>query len=102
MSPASIADRPNRVLRFFEATIVKKAIMAVTGLVLFAFVVGHLLGNLQVFLGPARLNSYAAFLKGNLELLWGTRILLLLCVIAHIVVTIQLASLKNQARRVSY
>ena len=76
--------------------------MAVTGVVLFAFVVGHLLGNLQVFLGPERLNAYSAFLKGNLELLWGARIVLLVCVIAHIVVTIQLWQLKNQARPVGY
>ncbi|MEP6715110.1 MAG: succinate dehydrogenase cytochrome b subunit [Terriglobia bacterium] len=101
MSPATAAGQ-NRALRFFDATIVKKAIMAVTGLVLFGFVTGHLVGNLQVFLGPARLNAYAAFLKGNLELLWGTRIVLLVCVLAHIVVTIQLAQLKNKARPVAY
>lgn len=97
-----MAGRPPRALRFFEATIVKKAVMAVTGVVLFLFVTGHLLGNLQIFLGPDRLNSYAAFLKGNLELLWGTRIVLLVAVTAHIVSTIQLASLKARARPVSY
>jgi succinate dehydrogenase / fumarate reductase cytochrome b subunit len=101
MSPAT-AGRHSHALGFFEATIVKKAIMAVTGLVLFGFVTGHLLGNLQVFLGPERLNGYAAFLKSNLELLWGTRIVLLVCVAAHIVVTIQLARLKGQARPVAY
>ena len=74
--------------------------MAVTGLVLFAFVTGHLIGNLQVFLGPDRLNAYAAFLKSNLEILWGVRTILLACVVAHIVVTIQLAQLKIQARPV--
>ena len=94
MSPASAAPA-NRALRFFEATIVKKAVMALTGLVLFAFVTGHLLGNLQVFLGPDRLNAYAAFLKSNLEILWGVRTILLVCVVAHIVVTIQLAQLKT-------
>jgi len=102
MSPAATAGRPNRVLRFFEATIVKKAIMAVTGIILFGFVTGHLLGNLQVFLGAERLNAYAAFLKGNLELLWGTRIVLLIAVALHIIVTIQLAGVKSQARPVAY
>jgi succinate dehydrogenase / fumarate reductase cytochrome b subunit len=101
VSPA-VAGRPSRALRFFEATIVKKAVMAVTGFILFIFVTGHLLGNLQVFLGPERLNNYAAFLKGNLELLWGTRIVLLIAVTAHIIATIQLAALKNKARPVSY
>ena len=102
MSPAAAAGRSHRTLRLFESTIVKKAVMAVTGLILFAFVTGHLLGNLQIFLGPDRLNDYAAFLKDNLELLWGTRIVLLIAVLAHIVVTIQLANLKSRARPVAY
>ncbi len=76
--------------------------MAVTGVVLFGFVLGHLLGNLQVFLGPERLNAYAAFLKSNLEILWGVRLLLLASVLAHIVVTIQLYQLKAKARPVGY
>jgi succinate dehydrogenase / fumarate reductase cytochrome b subunit len=102
MSSAAIAEPRNRAARFFEATIIKKALMAVTGAILFLFVTGHLLGNLQVFLGPERINSYAAFLKGNLEVLWGTRIVLLVAVIAHIVTTVQLASRKSKARPVSY
>ncbi len=76
--------------------------MALTGVVLFVFVTGHLLGNLQIFLGPDRLNAYAAFLKGNLELLWGTRIVLLIAVTAHIIATVQLYNLKNRARPVAY
>jgi succinate dehydrogenase / fumarate reductase cytochrome b subunit len=102
MSPATTAGPASRLQGFFSATIVKKAVMAVTGVVLFGFVVGHLLGNLQVFLGPDRLNAYAAFLKSNIELLWGTRIVLLVSVTAHIVVALQLYALKNQARPVAY
>jgi succinate dehydrogenase / fumarate reductase, cytochrome b subunit len=101
MSPAGAAPS-NRALRFFEATIGKKAIMALTGLVLFGFVTGHLLGNLQVFLGADRLNAYAAFLKSNLEILWGVRTVLLICVVLHIAFTIQLAQLKSRARPVGY
>ncbi len=100
MSPATAGTRER--VRLFDATIVKKAVMAVTGVILFAFVVGHLLGNLQVFLGPERINAYAAFLRGNIELLWAVRIILLVSVIAHIIVTIQLASLKSKARPVGY
>jgi succinate dehydrogenase / fumarate reductase cytochrome b subunit len=102
MTPAATAGPQSRVQGFFAATIVKKAVMAVTGLILFAFVTGHLLGNLQIFLGPDRLNAYAAFLKSNLELLWGTRVVLLTAVMTHIVVTIQLFKLKNQARPIEY
>ena len=100
MSPATAGTRER--VRLFDATIVKKAVMAVTGVILFVFVVGHLLGNLQVFLGAERINAYAAFLRGNVELLWGVRILLLVSVIAHIVVTVQLALLKSKARPVGY
>jgi len=100
MSPATAGTRER--VRLFDATIVKKAVMAVTGVILFVFVVGHLLGNLQVFLGAERINAYAAFLRSNLELLWGVRIVLLVSVIAHIVVTVQLASLKSRARPVGY
>ncbi len=100
MSPAAAGTRER--VRFFDATIVKKAVMAITGIILFAFVVGHLLGNLQVFLGPARINAYAAFLKSNLEVLWFVRTVLLVSVLAHIIVTIQLAGLKAKARPVGY
>lgn len=102
MSSAAAAAGSNRALRFFEATIVKKAVIAVTGLAMFAFVAGHLLGNLQIFLGPERLNSYSAFLKSNMEILWGARIGLFVCLIAHVVATIQLWQIKNQARPVKY
>src|SRR5437868_12487305 len=101
MSPATAAVRPHRAFRFFEATIVKKAIMAITGVILFGYVVGHLLGNLQVFAGRERLDQYAAFLKHSPGLLWGTRLLLLICVTLHIVVTIQLTRLKTEARPVA-
>ena len=97
MSPAATAG-PG----IFSATILKKAVMAITGFILFGFVSGHLVGNLQIFLGPDRLNAYAAFLKSNVEILWPTRIVLLLSVTAHITVTIQLARLKNQARPIAY
>jgi succinate dehydrogenase / fumarate reductase cytochrome b subunit len=101
MSPAA-AGSSNRALQFFEATIVKKAVVAVTGLILLGFVAGHLAGNLQVFLGPERINAYSAFLKGNVELLWVVRITLLVSVLAHIYFTIQLWQLKNAARPVGY
>jgi succinate dehydrogenase / fumarate reductase cytochrome b subunit len=101
MSPAA-AGSSHRALQFFEATIVKKAVVAVTGLILLGFVAGHLAGNLQVFLGPERINAYSAFLKGNVELLWVVRTTLLVSVLAHIYFTIQLWQLKNAARPVGY
>lgn len=58
--------------------------MAVTGLAMFFFVVGHLAGNMQVFLGPESLNRYGAFLHDLGELLWLVRAALLAIIILHI------------------
>ena len=57
-----------------SSSIGSKAIMAATGLAILLFVVAHLLGNLQVFLGPEPINRYAAFLKSVPEILWAMRI----------------------------
>ena len=76
--------------------------MAVTGAVLFGFLILHMLGNLQVFLGPEVMNHYAETLHGNVPLLWGTRIVLLVSVLLHTWAALQLSALKNAARPVAY
>jgi succinate dehydrogenase / fumarate reductase cytochrome b subunit len=93
---------PVRSLRFWNTTVGKKAVMAVTGAILAGFVVAHLLGNLQIFLGPDRFNAYAHFLKSMPEILWPARIVLLVSVILHIWSSIQLAVVKSEARPVGY
>jgi succinate dehydrogenase / fumarate reductase, cytochrome b subunit len=97
-----IAAVPVRTLRFWNTTNGKKAVMAATGVVLAVFVAGHLLGNLQIFLGPDRFNSYARTLKSLPELLWPVRITLLVSVILHIWSSVQLAVVKSEARPVGY
>lgn len=77
-------------------------IVAVTGVVLIAFVVGHLLGNLQIFLGPDWVNSYAEHLRELGPLLWAIRIFLLVNVLLHIFYTISLAIENRRARPVHY
>jgi succinate dehydrogenase cytochrome b subunit len=89
-------------LRFWQTTIGKKAIMAVTGFVLFGFVLGHLLGNLQIFLPPERINGYAATLRAHPGLLWGARITLLVSVFLHIWSSFELWLLQRAARPVKY
>jgi len=74
----------------FSSSIGRKWIVALTGIVLVLFVIGHLLGNLSIFLGPDAMNAYAAFLKSTGELLWVVRIVLLTCVVLHIWFTITL------------
>jgi succinate dehydrogenase / fumarate reductase cytochrome b subunit len=89
-------------LTLYRSTIGKKIIMAITGLVLVGFVIAHMLGNLQAFLGPAKLNSYAAFLKSTTELLWLERITVFVAVVVHAVMAWQLTQLKRAARPIGY
>jgi succinate dehydrogenase / fumarate reductase cytochrome b subunit len=88
----------NRIISFFTSSVGRKWIVAVTGLVLFGFVVGHLVGNLQIFLGPEPLNRYGNFLQNLGELLWLIRFGLLAMLLAHIYFTIKLR-LENRAAR---
>jgi succinate dehydrogenase / fumarate reductase cytochrome b subunit len=88
--------------RFWRSTIGKKAVMAVTGTILVLFVIGHMAGNLQMFLGADVMNHYAAFLKSSMELLWLARIGLLTAAVLHIVSAYQLTMLNRAARPVAY
>lgn len=90
------------VTRFYDSTIGKKAVMALTGLILFGYLVAHMLGNLQIFLGADVINHYAETLHGNPPLLWGVRIVLLVSVLLHIWAAIQLTAVKSAARPVAY
>src|SRR5262249_28471987 len=80
----------------------KKYIMAISGMVLFLFVIGHMLGNLQIYLGRDAINSYAHFLKSTPEILWPARIGLLVLAILHFVTAFQLARANSAARPVGY
>ena len=89
-------------LRLYRSTIGKKVIMAVTGIILVAFVVLHMLGNLQVFVGAEKMNTYSAFLKSLGELLWLARIILLVALILHVTMAYQLAQRSRLARPLGY
>src|SRR4051812_22455122 len=80
----------------------KKAVVAATGLIMFGFVVGHLIGNLQIFMGAARINDYAKFLHHTTSFLWGTRIILLTSVFLHFAFTVQLAIENRASRPIKY
>jgi succinate dehydrogenase / fumarate reductase cytochrome b subunit len=102
---ATVPERTARsgvVRTFYHSSIGKKMIVAVTGVILILFVVGHLLGNLQIFLGPEWINGYSEHLRALGALLWMVRILLLVTVVVHIYVTIQLAIENRRARPTSY
>jgi succinate dehydrogenase / fumarate reductase cytochrome b subunit len=72
------------VILLFTSSIGRKFLMAATGLILIGFVVGHLVGNLQVFAHPDHLNGYAHFLQSLGPLLWVARGVLIVSVLVHI------------------
>ncbi|HEY7112147.1 MAG TPA: succinate dehydrogenase cytochrome b subunit [Thermoanaerobaculia bacterium] len=69
-----------------RSSIGRKVIMAVTGAILVVFVIGHMTGNLLVYLGPKALNDYAVFLRVFLHGagLWIARVTLLVSAVLHI------------------
>jgi succinate dehydrogenase / fumarate reductase, cytochrome b subunit len=87
---------------FYSSTAGKKAVMAVSGCILFLFVVGHLIGNLQIYEGPEKLNRYAVLLRIEPPLLWAVRVVLLTMVSLHIWSSVQLAARNITARPVGY
>jgi len=90
------------IARIWRSSIGKKFVMALTGVVLLVFVVGHLVGNLQIFLGPESLNRYGHFLKSNKELLWAVRLGLLACVALHVLAAVRLTAENRAARPAGY
>lgn len=88
--------------KFWDSTVGKKVVMAVTGIILVAFVIGHMLGNLQMFLGAEAMNRYAAFLKSTGALLWLARAGLLVAAVLHIIAAVQLTMLNRAARPTAY
>ena len=102
MATTVIGTREIRPARFLASTNGKKVVMALTGVILFAFVIGHMIGNLQIYEGPEKLNAYGRFLHGVPEILWAVRAALLLSVGLHIWATVGLALRKNAARPIGY
>src|SRR5213079_2648069 len=89
---ATVRTKPRGLISAFcHSSVGRKMIVAITGLILILFVIGHLLGNLQIFLGPEWINGYSQHLRDLGPLLWLVRIFLLISVILHIYFTIQLA-----------
>ena len=99
---APVFDFMNLFVRIWQSSLGKKYIMALTGVALFVFVIGHLVGNLQVFGQPELINTYAHFLKSKPTLLWGVRLGLLACASLHIAAAVTLTALSREARPQPY
>lgn len=82
----------------FRSTIGRKFLMAVTGAILVGFAIGHLVGNLQIFSPPDKINGYAEFLHGMGPMLWVVRLVLLASAAIHIWAAVSLTIENNKAR----
>jgi succinate dehydrogenase / fumarate reductase cytochrome b subunit len=102
MTATATENRFQRALHFYDATIGKKTVMAVTGVILFGFVLLHMAGNLQVFLGREEFDAYSRLLRTEPALLWLARLILLTSVILHIVAAVQLSALNQKSRPIGY
>ena len=92
----------NLILSIWRSSLGKKYMMAISGAGVFLFVIGHMIGNLQFFLGPEAINRYGHFLQSNLELLWPVRLGLLALVALHIISSLRLWLENNEARPIQY
>ncbi len=92
----------NRALALWRTSIGKKAVMAVTGVVMVAYLITHVVANLLIFQGPAGINAYSRFLHGTGGALWIARLVLLIAVVLHIVAAVQLTGRRRAARPVRY
>jgi succinate dehydrogenase / fumarate reductase, cytochrome b subunit len=88
------------ITRFYASSVGKKLLVAVTGLILFGFIIGHMAGNLLIFAGKDAINEYGHMLHtmGHGGLVWVARFGLLAAVALHIVATVQL-TIQNRAAR---
>lgn len=102
MSVIAAGPHHKTSISFWQSTNGKKAVMAVTGAIMFLFIIGHLLGNLLLFEGRDSINAYARFLHFDDTLLWIIRIVLIVSVVLHITATVQLALRNKRARPIGY
>ena len=91
------------------SSIAKKAVMAVTGLILFGWIVGHMTGNLKVFQGAEKFNAYAEFLREmgaplfpESGVLWLVRGALTLALVLHVWSATSLTLINRRARDKDY
>lgn len=92
----------SRVLALWHTSVGKKAVMAVTGLIMVAYLITHVVANLMVFQGPAKINAYSAFLHGTGGALWAARLVLIAALVLHVVAAAQLTARRRAARPVPY
>jgi succinate dehydrogenase / fumarate reductase cytochrome b subunit len=110
MALATWTDRrPPSLRAAWDSSIGKKAVMAVSGLIMLLYLVAHAFGDLKVFFGPGQFNAYGHWLRTIGEpvmhfgwTLWVIRVVLVVAVVAHVVSAYQLSRRDAKARPVAY
>ncbi|MEM8885103.1 MAG: succinate dehydrogenase cytochrome b subunit [Planctomycetota bacterium] len=92
----------SRLLRVYKSSIGSKSVMAITGLMLFLFLLGHLAGNALIYKGRDAINSYAKGLHDLGPILWVIRAGLLGVFVAHVATAIRLNHGNKEARPIPY
>lgn len=90
------------MIKLWSSAVGKKIVMAITGLIMIAYLIGHMAGNLLVFRGSDAINNYAHFLHTNVGPLWIARVVLIAAVVLHVVAVVQLYALDKKARPQAY
>ena len=90
------------LVNFYKSTIGMKVAMAITGIILVGFVIVHMLGNLQIFLGEEAFNAYAAALHSKPALIWAVRLTLLGSIGLHMYSAVILTLRSRAARPTRY
>lgn len=90
------------LMKFAASSVGSKVVMALTGLGLWVFVVGHMAGNLTAYLGRDVFNHYAATLQGTPLILWSARLALLIGFPLHIFTALRTVQLNRAARPTPY
>jgi succinate dehydrogenase / fumarate reductase cytochrome b subunit len=92
----------NFLMKIWHSSLGKKYIMGISGFALVFFIFTHMMGNLQIFVGPYWINTYGQFLHERHEILWPARIVLLTLVVLHVWSAFKLRAENQAARPVSY
>jgi succinate dehydrogenase / fumarate reductase cytochrome b subunit len=100
--PPAPSGAPSWAVSAWQSYVGRKALMAATGLVMFAYLLAHVAGNLQAFAGPVRLDHYAEQLRAFPALLWAIRAVLLVSLLVHVVAGGDLYLHRRQARPIDY
>ncbi|MDT8912849.1 succinate dehydrogenase cytochrome b subunit [Amycolatopsis sp. PS_44_ISF1] len=107
--PATTRSTRPALRLFWDSTIGKKAVMAVTGLLFVVFLLAHMAGNLKIFFGAGTFDHYAGWLRTIGEpvlphawFLWIQRAVLILALGLHVVAAVQLSARDRKARPVRY